>query len=436
MNRCSRIPGFYKLTPAERRARLREAASLGPDELGQLEAPAPLDFSTADHMIENVVGTYALPLGIALNLRLNQRDYLVPMVIEEPSVVAAASNAARMVREGGGFSAEADDPIMIGQVLLSEVADTTHAAENIASHREEICALADAAQSGLVRRGGGTRGLEVRILEPATKTAPGLLVVHLYVDCRDAMGANLVNTIAEAVADRLAELSSGQVGLRILSNLADRRCVRVRCNVPLPMLSTNGHNGAAVARGIAEASRFAELDPYRAATHNKGIMNGIDAVALACGNDWRGIEAGAHAFAARSGVYRPLAIWRMTGAELEGYLELPMPVGTVGGCTRVHPGAKLSLALLGAESATELGMVIAAVGLASNLAALRALATEGIQRGHMSLHARTVALRVGATGDQVEQVARELAALGEVRADRARLILDRLVNRSPSEVQS
>ncbi|MSP62440.1 MAG: hydroxymethylglutaryl-CoA reductase, degradative [Myxococcales bacterium] len=436
MTRCSRVPGFYKLPVGDRIRRLAEAAGLKAGDVERLTAGDLLDCATADHMIENVVGTYSLPLGIGLNFRINGTDYLVPMAVEEPSVVAAASNAARMVREGGGFTAEADDPIMISQVQLNEVADTEHAKRRIEAHASEIVALADAAQPGLCARGGGTRGIEVRVLarsfadgerEDDGDAVKGMLVVHLHVDCRDAMGANLVNTIAEAVADRLAELSSGEVGLRILSNLADRRCVRVRCRVPVAVLATNGHEGARVAAGIVSASRFAELDPYRAATHNKGIMNGVDAVVLACGNDWRGIEAGAHAFAARSGTYRPLATWRVVDQFLEGRMEIPMALGTVGGATRVHPGARLSLAIVDAESATELGMVIACVGIASNLAALRALASEGIQRGHMSLHARIVAVSAGATGELVERVARELAEVGDVRPERATLILARLI---------
>ncbi len=444
MKRTSRVPGFYKLPVPERRKRLAEATGLDGDALSRLGG-APLDCATADHMIENVVGTYALPLGVGLNFLVNGRDYVVPMVVEEPSVVAAASNAARMVREGGGFHAEADEPIMISQVQLSRVPDTEGAHRRIEEHAREIVALADAAQPGLVARGGGTRSLEVRVLEP------GMLVVHLHVDCRDAMGANLVNTIAETVADRLAELSGGEVGLRILSNLADRRCVRVRAHVPFGVLSTDGHDGERVARGIADASRFAELDAYRAATHNKGIMNGVDAVALACGQDWRGIEAGAHAFAAQRGMYQPLCTWRIEasiaaplapqardkkeagrieapagGGYLTGLLEMPLPMATVGGCTKVHPGARLSLEILGARSAVELAMVTASVGMASNLAALRALASEGIQRGHMSLHARTVALGAGATGDLVEKVARELAEAGDVRPERAAAVLARL----------
>jgi hydroxymethylglutaryl-CoA reductase len=444
MNRSSRIPGFYKLPIDERLRKLGEAAGLTAEEAELLAAGNLLDRTTADHMSENVVGTFALPLGVGLNFQVNGRDYLVPMAVEEPSVVAAASNAARMVREGGGFLAEADDPIMISQVQLDDVADTAHAKRRIEAHASEIVALADAAQPSLIARGGGTRGIEVRVLEPAPEGGHGMMVVHLHVDVRDAMGANLVNTIAEAVADRLAAIAGGQVGLRILSNLADRRCARVKARVPLHMLAlrptpsfggdpTYAHDAEDVAKGIVSASRFAELDPYRAATHNKGIMNGVDAVVIACGNDWRGIEAGAHAYAARNGTYGPLATWRIHGGFLEGEMEIPMALGVVGGATRVHPGARIALSILNVETAAELGMVIASVGLASNLAALRAMASEGIQRGHMSLHARTVALGAGATGELVELVARELAELGDVRPERAALILARLKNERPPQ---
>ncbi len=391
MSRSSRIPGFYKLPLAERRAKLAEEIGV---ELATLVAPT-LDEETANHMVENVVGVYGLPLGIALNFQVNGTDYLVPMCVEEPSVIAAASNAAKMVREGGGFTAEADEPIMISQVQLDGVRDTLAATQAIDAHAAEIIRMADAAYPSLIARGGGCRGLEVRTLKRSSAHEPGMLAVHLYVDVRDAMGANLVNTIAEAVAPRLGELADGDVGLRILSNLADRRCVRVKARVPVEALRSDGHTGEAVRDGIVSASRFAELDPYRAATHNKGIMNGVDAVVLATGNDWRGVESGAHAFAATRGTnggYGPLATWRV-GADgaLEGTMEIPMAVGTVGGTLRVHPGARLALKMLGVDSARELGMVMAAVGMASNLAALRAMASEGIQRGHMSLHARSVA---------------------------------------------
>jgi hydroxymethylglutaryl-CoA reductase len=414
----SRFPGFYNLTLERRRGALADLVGIDP---AQLERPL-LDVPTADHMIENVVGVYGLPLAVALNFVVNGRDRLVPMCVEEPSVVAAASNAARMVRDTGGFVAEVDEPIMLAQIQLGDVPDPERARAAIEAAATELLALADAAQPSLARRGGGARGLEVRILEE-------LVVVHLLIDCRDAMGANMVNTIAEAVAPRLAELAGGTAGLRILSNLADRRRVRVSCRVAPGALGA-GAEGARVRDRIVAASRFAELDPYRAATHNKGIMNGIDPVVIATGNDWRGVEAGAHAYAATLGVgggYGPLATWRVgDDGALRGRLELPMAVGTVGGTSRLHPGARLALRLLGVATAGELAMVIASAGLASNLAALRALAAEGIQRGHMSLHARSVAVGAGARGELAEQVAAEMAAAGDVRAERARLILERL----------
>jgi len=427
-SRTSRLPGFYKLPLAERRALL--AAQIG-IEAAELVAPM-LDEDTANHMVENVVGVYGLPLGIGLNFQVNGQDYLVPMCVEEPSVVAAASNAAKMVREGGGFTAEADEPIMISQVQLDGVADTVAATQAIDAHAAEIIRLADAAYPSLVARGGGCRGLEVRTLVRSAPGSAGMLAVHLLVDVRDAMGANLVNTIAEAVAPRLAELAVADVGLRILSNLSDRRCVRVTCRVPARCLATGAHAGELVRDGIVAASRFAELDPYRAATHNKGIMNGVDAVVMATGNDWRGVEAGAHAFAAtkgENGGYGPLATWRVAAdgsGDLVGRIELPMAVGTVGGTLRVHRGARLALKILGVERATDLGMIMAATGMASNLAALRALASEGIQKGHMSLHARSLALHVGATGDLVDRVAEEMSRLGDVRAEVALQILVRL----------
>lgn len=428
MTRSSRIPGFYKLPLDERRKKLAEEIGV---ELATLVAPT-LDEETANHMVENVVGVYGLPLGIALNFQVNGTDYLVPMCVEEPSVIAAASNAAKMIREGGGFSAEADEPIMISQVQLDAVRDTLAATQAIDAHAPEIIRMADAAYPSLVARGGGCRGIEVRTLKRSTAHEPGMLCVHLYVDVRDAMGANLVNTIAEAVAPRLGELADADVGLRILSNLADRRCVRVTCRVPARCLATDGHSGEEVRDGIVAASRFAELDPYRAATHNKGIMNGVDAVVIATGNDWRGVEAGAHAYAAdkgENGGYGPLATWRVAddgSGDLVGRIELPMAVGTVGGTLRVHPGARLALKILGVERASDLGIIMACAGMASNMAALRALASEGIQKGHMSLHARSLALHVGATGELVDRVAEEMSRLGDVRAEVAQQILERL----------
>ncbi|HVT08418.1 MAG TPA: hydroxymethylglutaryl-CoA reductase, degradative [Polyangia bacterium] len=378
----SRLPGFYKLPIDERRVALESAAVLSPDDVRAL-AGRGLDSRTADHMIENAIGVYGLPLGVGLNFVVNGRDVLVPMAVEEPSVVAAASNAARMVRVGGGFVAEADEPIMTAQIELLGVQDVGAAADRLRRGANALLREANAALPRLVARGGGARELEVRESRRADR-----LIVHIHVDCRDAMGANIVNTLAETMAGRLAELAGGQHGLRILTNLCDRRCVRVRANVPAAMLATGEMNGLEVARRIEDASRFAEDDPYRAATHNKGIMNGVDPVVIATGNDWRGVEAGAHAFAARSGVYRPLATWRLWGQELCGELEMPLAAGTVGGTLRLHPTARVALRLTRARTAAELGMVIASAGLASNLAALRALASEGIQRGHMTLHNR------------------------------------------------
>jgi hydroxymethylglutaryl-CoA reductase len=422
----SRIPGFYRLSLDRRWQELTRRLGLSDEDVALLKGSGLLP-EAANHIVENVIGTYSLPLGLGLNFQINGRDYLVPMCVEEPSVIAAASNAARMVRAGGGFLADADPPHMIAQVQLIDVPDTAAACAAILAEKAVLLGRCDAAQPGLIKRGGGARDLEVRVLEPSQPGRLGMLVVHIIADCRDAMGANLVNTMAEAVAGRLATLSGGQFGLRILSNLADRRLVRVTCKVPPHVLDTEGFKGSEVRDGIVMASRFAELDPYRAATHNKGILNGIDPVVIATGNDWRGVEAGAHAYAARSGVYSPLAIWRSDEhGNLVGRIEVPMAVGTVGGTLRVHPGARLSLRILGVSSASELGMVMAAVGLASNLAALRALATEGIQRGHMSLHARSVAVAAGAHGELVDRVAAELSALGDICAERAAEILARL----------
>jgi hydroxymethylglutaryl-CoA reductase len=379
----SRIPGFYKLSLDQRQTELLGRAALSPEEL-QVLSTGGIGPSDANKIVENVVGVYGLPLGLGLNFLINGVDRLVPMAVEEPSVIAAASNAARLVREGGGFSAHADASVMTAQVELREVQDTAASSAAIMAASAEITALADATLPRLRERGGGCREVEVRTL-PSQR-----LVVHLHIDCLDAMGANMVNTVAEAVADRLAELARAKVGLRILTNLCDRRVVRVTGRVPNAALATDGsaREGAALAQAIEAASRFAEDDSYRAATHNKGIMNGIDPVVIATGNDWRGIEAGAHAFAARDGRYKPLATWRAADDGLVGTLEMPMALGTVGGTLQVHPGARLSLRILGTTSARELAEIIGSVGLAQNLAALKALAGEGIQRGHMALHRR------------------------------------------------
>ncbi len=420
MARTSRFPGFYKISVEERRALIGDATGADPSDIERSLEGGGLDAETADKFVENVLGTYGLPYGVALNVRVNGHDHVVPMVVEEPSVVAAASNAAKMVREGGGFVAEMDPPLMVAQVQLTHVSDRPGAGARVLAAKEEILRLADLAIPGLIERGGGARDVEVRTLGT---DEDAMLVVHVVVDCRDAMGANLVNGVAERVADRLAELSGGRVGLRILSNLCDRRCVRVRCRVPAAALATEEMEGDAVIDGIVNASRFAELDPYRAATHNKGIMNGVDAVTIATGNDWRAVEAGAHAFAARSGHYSPLATWRRDGDCLVGRLELPMALGTVGGTLRVHPAARLSLRLLGVTEAGSLAAIAASVGLASNLAAIRALATDGIQRGHMALHARSVAVAAGAIGDEVERIATMIVEARDITLEAAQRAL-------------
>jgi hydroxymethylglutaryl-CoA reductase len=417
----SRIPRFYRLPLAERRALIASRAGLEASDLALLDEG--LDLETADHMIENVVGVHGLPFAVAVNFTIDGRDRLLPMVIEEPSVVAAASNAARLVRAGGGFTTRVDAALMTAQVQLTGVADPDGAAARIVAAREAILAEAATASERLISRGGGPRDVSARVLSRPGQPDGGLLVVHIDVDCRDAMGANLVNSVAEAVAPLLAELAGppARAGLRILTNLADRRLVHVAARVPVAELG-----GPEAAAGVVSASRFAELDPYRAATHNKGIMNGVDAVLIATGNDWRGVEAGAHAYAAREGRYAPLAVWRLDGDALAGELTMPMAVGTVGGALRAHPLARLALRLLGATRAAELAAAAGAAGLASNLAALRALAGEGIQRGHMTLHARAVALAAGARGDAIDRVAVEIARCGDVSPERARSVLMRL----------
>jgi hydroxymethylglutaryl-CoA reductase len=420
MKRTSQLPGFYKVTVDERRNLISEATGVAADVMATALDGGGLTAETADKFVENVLGTYGLPYGVTLNVRVNGQDHVVPMVVEEPSVVAAASNAAKMVRSGGGFQVEVDQPVMISQVQITQVKDRAAAKRAILEAKAEILAAADAAVPGLLARGGGARGLEVRELgQPEDE----MIVAHILVDCRDAMGANLINTVAEAVADRLAALACGNVGLRILSNLCDKRCVRVRCRVPAAMLATDQMDGDAVIDGIVNASRFAELDPYRAATHNKGIMNGIDAVVIATGNDWRAVEAGAHAYAARNGQYAPLSIWRRDGAALVGFLEVPLALGTVGGTLRVHPSARLSLEVMGVTEASDLAAIAASVGLASNLAAVRALATDGIQRGHMALHARSVALAAGALGIEVERIAALIVEARDITVEAARRAL-------------
>jgi hydroxymethylglutaryl-CoA reductase len=420
----SRIPGFHKKTVKERQALLRESVPLDETDLRNLESGG-LDLSIAERMIENAVGVYSLPLGIATNFRINQRDVLVPMVIEEPSVVAGASYAARLAREGGGFTAETDPPEMIGQIQLMDVPDLDAGERALLEHRAEILTEAGRADPALAKAGGGPREISVRRI--ASSPAGSFLVVHLIIDARDAMGANAVNTACERIAPLIEKLSGGRAALRILSNLADRRLARARCAIPVESLAFDAWNGDRVRDGILEAYAFAAADPYRAATHNKGIMNGVDAVAIATGNDWRAGEAGAHAYAARGGSYTSLSRWERDAAgNLAGYLEMPMAAGIIGGTTRVHPLAQTALKILGVHSARELAEVIVSVGLAQNLAALRALATEGIQRGHMRLHARQVAIAAGAKGDAVEKVADRLIQENAIQIDRAQALVREL----------
>ena len=442
--RTSRISGFYQLSLEQRVTLVATWANLTPAEVDALRDG--LTAAQADKMTENVVGRYSLPLGIGANFLVNGQDVLVPMVVEEPSVVAAVSFAARLARTGGGFRTGSTDPVMIGQVQLLDVPDVPRAMAAIAAAQDELLAAADTSPT-IARQGGGPVGLEVRHLAH-TPTAP-MLIVHLLFDARDAMGANAVNTAVEAMAPELERLSGGRALLRILSNYSDRRRAWAEVAIPVQALEVQAATGLRVAEDIAHANAFAVADPYRAATHNKGILNGIDAVAVATGNDWRAVEAGAHAYAARTGQYRALTDWRVTadlqhaapdlwgwrhqmgdgreellpGPHLLGRLELPLAVGIVGGATRSHPAARVALKILGVRSARDLGEIMAAVGLAQNLAALRALATEGIQRGHMALHARQVAIAAGARGEQVERVAAQLVHEGQVRVERAREIV-------------
>ena len=414
---------FYELTPSGRLEQLAEETRLAPAALDALSGAQGLNLAQADHMIENVVGTYALPLGVAQHFLVNGREVPVPMVIEEPSVVAAASFMARLARAGGGFTASATAPEMIGQMQVLDIPDLQQAKAALEAQRENLLAEADKIDPLLLKLGGGARDLQVRLIEDSP-IGP-FLVLHLIMDVRDAMGANAVNTALERLAPQVEGISGGRVLLRILSNLADRRLARAQCRIPLEALAFNDFSGGEVRDRIIEAWAFAAADPYRAATHNKGIMNGVDAVVLATGNDWRAVEAGAHAYAARSGRYTSLSTWsKGEDGSLLGSLEMPMAVGIVGGATRVHPGASAAVQLMGVKTAAELAEVIVSVGLAQNLAALRALATEGIQRGHMALHARQVAIAAGAPEDMVAAVAEQMINEGKIHIQRALEIIE------------
>ena len=416
MSKTSRISGFYKLSPKDRVQIVKEFAGLTDEEVEVLQSTGSLKLELADRMIENVVGAMPIPLGIAVNFLINGRDYLIPMAIEEPSVVAAASNAAKMVRVKGGFFASSTEPVMIGQVQAVGIGDPQAAKKTILEAKEEILKKANEQDPMLVSVGGGAKDLDVKVIKASTGP---MVITELHVDCRDAMGANAVNTMAEAVAPMIERLTHGRVNLRIISNLATKRLARAWTVVAKEALG-----GEEVVDGIVEAYAFAEADPYRAATHNKGILNGIIGVVIATCNDHRAVEAGAHAYAARSGRYVPLTVWKKNkGGDLEGFIELPMAVGIVGGATKVHPVARIALKILGVKTAREFGEVLAAVGLAQNLAALRALAHEGIQRGHMSLHARNVAIAAGASGELIDLIVERMVEERRVRLDRAKELI-------------
>lgn len=419
MTKSSLISGFYKLSPKERLAVIKEFAGLSDEECTLLQDTGSLPLEAADRMIENVVGAFPLPLGIGVNFLINNRDYLVPMAIEEPSVVAAASYAAKMVRAGGGFHTSSTPPVMIGQIQVVDIADPKAAKQQVLAAKQEILEEANAQDPVLASVGGGAKDLDAKVI--STTVGP-MLIVELHVDCRDAMGANAVNTMAEAVAPTIERITGGRVYLRIISNLATKRLARAWCTVPKEAVG-----GEEVVDGIVNASAFAAADPYRAATHNKGAMNGIIAVILATGNDHRAIEAGAHAYAALNGKYTILSTWEKTeNGDLKGTIELPMAVGLIGGAVRTHPIAKIAIKILGVKTANEFAEVLAAVGLAQNLAALRALAHEGIQRGHMSLHARNIAVAAGATGDLINVVAERMVKERKIRMDRAKELLAEL----------
>lgn len=419
----SRIEGMRDMEPVARRSAVAAAAGLDQSLEAELSGEGTLPLGVANGMIENVIGKFELPLGVATNFTVNGRDYLVPMAVEEPSVVAAASYMAKIARAGGGFTVSSTTPIMRAQIQVVDLQDPHGARARILASREELLEIANSRDTVLVNLGGGCKDIEVHVF-PDTPIGP-MTVLHLLVDVRDAMGANTVNSMAEMLAPRVEEITGGTVRLRILSNLADRRVVTASVRIPTEALTTKTLAGEEVARGVVEACALAIIDPYRAATHNKGIMNGIDPVVVATGNDWRAIEAGAHAYAARGGSYTSLTTWEIaTDGALVGTLEMPMALGIVGGATRTHPAAQAALKLMQITSAQELAEITAAVGLAQNMAALRALATEGIQRGHMTLHARNIAITAGATGAEIDRVAKAIVAAGDVSVARAKEVLE------------
>ena len=417
MGKSSLASGFYKLTPEKRLEFLKNFAGLTDEEVALLRNTGSLPLDLADRMIENVVGAVPIPLGIGVNFLINNRDYLIPMAIEEPSVVAAASYAAKMVRDGGGFYTSSTLPVMIGQIQVVGMKDPYAAKMRLLQAREEILKKANEQDPVLVSAGGGAKDLDAKVIHT---TQGAMLIAELHVDCRDAMGANAVNTMAESVAPMIERITGGHVYLRIISNLAVKRLTRAWCIVPKESVG-----GEEVVDGIVNASAFAAADPYRAATHNKGILNGIIAVIIATCNDHRAIEAGAHAYAAKDGRYTTLSTWEKNeNGDLVGSIELPMAVGLIGGAVRTHPIAKIAIKILGVKTANEFGEVLAAVGLAQNLGALRALAHEGIQRGHMSLHARNIAVAAGATGELIDLVAERMVEEHKIRMDRAKELIE------------
>ncbi len=410
----SRIPGFYRLPVERRLAYLARTFGFSEYEISQLREGKALRIEHAVNMVENAIGVHGMPLGIALNFLVDGREYLVPMAIEEASIIAAASKAALMIRTGGGFRTEVDEPLMIGQIQVLDLADPEEASRAVIAGKGEIIEQANLANPRMVKRGGGVRDVETRILDGGPDVGP-MLVVHLIIDVREAMGANMINYACEAAGPVVERLTGGRVNLRILSNLADRRVARADFSLPFEQLATEEMGGAEVAKRMVEAGRFAWADPYRATTHNKGIFNGICAAALALGQDWRAIEAGGHAYASRDGQYRSLTNYWIEGETLRGSIELPMQVGSVGGAVNSHPGVRLLREIAGARSAQELAGLFAAVGLAQNFAACLALSTVGIQKGHMALHARSVAISVGVPPEKVEDVASEMIRRGEVK---------------------
>jgi len=417
MEKSSLISGFYKLSPTERLKILKDFAELSEAELTLLRNTGSLPLDVADRMIENVVGVIPIPLGIGVNFLVNDRDYLIPMAIEEPSVVAAASYAAKMVRDGGGFHTSSTPPVMIGQVQVVGAKNPYAARMRLLQSKEEILKKANDQDPMLVSLGGGAKDLDAKVIQ--TTQGP-MVIAELHVDCRDAMGANAVNTMAEAVAPMIERITGGRVYLRIISNLATKRLARGWCTVPKESIG-----GEEVVDGIVNAYAFAAADPYRAATHNKGILNGIIAVIIATCNDHRAIEAGAHAYAVKNGHYTALSTWEKNDkGDLVGSIELPMAVGLIGGAVKTHPIARIALKILGVKTANEFAEVLAAVGLAQNLGALRALAHEGIQRGHMSLHARNIAVAAGATGELIDIVAEKMVEERKIRMDRAKELIE------------